>query len=126
MIISSARAMEAAELLDVPLEGLRASKVKDAFRAKAKDCHPDHHGTEKLQQWARISWAKEALLHWVAKHPPSAPEEESLVSSRGDCRACDGTGRVKVVQRGFGKPLTMSCVICRGMGTVLVEENDSD
>jgi len=125
VIISAAKATEAAGVLGVELTGLTPTTITRAYRAKAKDCHPDHHGTAKLQEWSRVSWAKEALTHWVKKHPQ---QEQSEVANTGDCRACAGTGRVRVVrQRGsFGKPLTMACVVCKGVGTVLVEENDSE
>ena len=126
MIISAAKATEAAAVLEVSLEGLTSSAVTRAYRAKAKDCHPDHHGTSKLQTWARVSWAREALEHWLKKHPPE--QEQYNLAKAGDCRACEGSGRVRVVrQRGsFGKPLTMACVVCKGVGTVIVEENDSE
>jgi DnaJ-class molecular chaperone len=120
VIVSAAKASEAAGVLEVELSGLTSSMVRRAYRQKAKDCHPDHHGTSKLQEWSRVSWAKEVLMCWVEKHPSEQPVYE--VAQRGDCRACEGTGRVKVVQRGFGKPLTMACVICKGLGTVILEE----
>lgn len=125
MIISTAKALDASKVLGVSLEKLDKRAVVKAFHAKAKTCHPDHHGTDKLHEWARVSWAREALLIWVARHP-AEPESQTEITNRGDCRACAGTGRVNVTQRGFGKPLTMACVICKGLGTVLQEEDDHD
>lgn len=126
MIISAQKANEAAEVLGIELTCLTKKVLGSAYRAKAMECHPDHHGTAKLQQWARVSWAREALRIWIEKHPPV--EQPKDITKTGDCRACEGTGRVKVVrQRGsFGKPLTMACVICKGLGTVILEEHDED
>jgi DnaJ-class molecular chaperone len=126
MIISAAKAHEAAEVLGVELTGLTPRALGQAYRSKAKDCHPDHHGSTQLGLWARVSWAKECLERWVAAHPKDPPVE-AAVALRGGCRACDGTGRVTVPQaKRFGPPLTMSCVICRGLGTVIPDEDDHD
>lgn len=112
MIVSSAKAYEAAEVLGVELKTLTPDALRTAYRAKTKECHPDHHGTTKLQMWARVSWAKECLTHWL-KHNPTPQKSEVPI---GDCRACGGTGRVKVGGGGFGAPLTMWCVMCEGTG----------
>ena len=123
MIVSRPKAEEAATVLGVELQGLTPNAMRKAYRAKAKECHPDHH-KDKLQQWARISWAKNCLEHWLKRNP--TPEAPSEIQGKGDCRACKGTGRVPITNRGFGKPLTVQCVICKGLGTVLPEENDHD
>lgn len=123
MIISAAKASEAAEVLGVELQGLTPTALTRAYRLKAKECHPDHHPKE-LQKWARVSWAKECLTHWIKHHPPT--EEETECVTKGDCRACGGTGRVVASKRGFGAPLTMQCVYCRGTGSVEPEEDDHD
>lgn len=124
MIIPFPKAHEAAEVLGVVLEGLTEEALNKAYRDKAKLCHPDHHGPSKLDVWAKVSWAKECLTFWIEQHPEPLPVEER--QGDGDCRACEGTGRVNVRKRGFGTPLTMACLICRGMGTVLPEEDDGD
>lgn len=122
MIISAVKAQEAAEVLEVELKGLTSSIIGDAFRKKAKECHPDHHGTVKLGDWAKVSWAKECLTFWLEQNPQPV---ETELAGEGDCRACGGTGRVKV-GRGFSKSLTMVCVICRGEGSVTPLEDDHD
>jgi DnaJ-class molecular chaperone len=124
MIISRTKAQEAAEALGVSLDGLTSDAISKAYRAHAKLCHPDHHGHKNLQQWARVSWAKDCLTMWLERNP--TPTEESQDQVLGDCRACSGTGRVAVAQRGFGRPLTVVCVVCKGLGTVILEENDGD
>jgi DnaJ-class molecular chaperone len=126
MIISKIKAAEAASILGIELDGLGEADINRAYRIQAKDCHPDHHGSEKLEQWSRVSWAKEVLSIWAKKHPPEHEQPEPV--HKGDCRGCGGTGRVPVVRRrgSFGQPLTMACVICKGLGTVVIEENDCD
>lgn len=124
MIISSLKAQEAAEVLEVQLDGLTLNALGKAYRKKAKTCHPDHHGNSKLGLWARVDWAKGCLTHWLEQHPEPAPAGE--LSDKGDCRACGGEGRIKVGKGRFGSPLTMMCQMCRGEGTVTPLENDSD
>lgn len=123
MIISVSKATEAAEVLDVKLENLTSKDVKRAYRDKAKECHPDHHGQKQLALWARVSWAKECLIFWLAQNPP---REQDVTLAEDACRACGGVGRVKVAGRRFGAPLTMACVLCKGMGTIIPEEDDHD
>src|SRR4051812_292769 len=125
MIVSVAKASEAADVLGVELDNLTPTTLRRAYRTKTKDCHPDHHGSGQLQLWARVSWAKECLTYWLEHHPPEEAFEEP--QGAGDCRACKGPGRVVVRQTNrFGPPLTMACIICRGLGTVIPEENDHD
>lgn len=123
MIVSVAKAQEAAEVLGITtLDGLTTETVNRAFRDKAKGCHPDHHGITQLEQWSKVSWAKEVLCGWVEKHPP----EQTEINDGETCRNCQGEGRIKVRSSGFGKPLTVQCSICRGNGTISKEENDAD
>lgn len=124
MIVSTPKAQEAAGVLNVDLMGLTQERVNEHFRRYAKDCHPDYHGNQELARWAQISWAKEVLTYWVAKHPAAEPASEA--HAKDDCPSCHGSGRVAVRKRGFGAPLTMQCDICKGMGTILPEENDID
>lgn len=126
MFISIGKATEAAEVLGVELPSLTAEVLKKAYRDKAKECHPDHHGNGKLPMWARVSWAQECLKRWLKQTPPQPQQQTLDVALTGDCRACSGTGRVHVGSGRFGKPLTMQCVICRGLGTVEPEEDDHD
>ena len=125
MLIGIAKGQEAAAVLSLTLLGLDEAALKAAYRTKAKACHPDHHGADKLNEWSRVSWAYEVLKHWIQQHPPedSKPDEQL---AEGDCRACAGTGRVDVRKTSFGSPLKMQCVMCRGLGTLIQEENDSD
>lgn len=123
MIISPAKAAEAASVLGLDLKTLSAKELKKAYRRKAKECHPDYHGNTYIETWSRVSWANECLAHWLVHHVPQTVEEPV---GEGSCRACKGTGRVIVAKRGFGAPLTMSCVICKGLGTVIQDEDDHD
>jgi len=121
MMISAAKAHDAAEALGVELATLTPSVLTRAYRNKAKECHPDHHGPKHLSQWARISWSKDALTLWLKQNPPPAPSLEA-----GACRACGGTGKIRIKRTGFGVPLSMMCVLCRGTGSGKPEENDID
>lgn len=124
MIVSLVKAREAADVFGAELEGLTEEMVGKFYRRMAKDCHPDVHGNARLADWSRISWAKEALTIWLKNNPVM---EEKTVTLKGTCRACNGTGRVKVNSgRSFGSGLTMQCVICDGEGTVTPKEIDSD
>lgn len=125
MIVSVAKASEAAEVLGVKLDGLTPNTLAKAYRAKTKECHPDYHGTEKLRMWSQISWANECLKRWIAAHPKQCEATELI--KKGDCRACAGSGRVSVARpSGFHKAMTMACIICNGLGTIIPEENDHD
>lgn len=110
MIINAAKAAEAASILGVELNGLTPKSMNDAYRAKSKLCHPDTH--DDPEQWARVSWAKECLLRWLENVP--ATEEPTI--GAGNCRACSGKGRIPIPGKGFGKPMTMQCVMCGGSG----------
>jgi DnaJ-class molecular chaperone len=124
MIISAVKAQQAADVLGVGLPGLTPDAVRVAYRSKAKECHPDHH-QDKVQQWAEVSWAKEALEHWL-RHHPAEEEQSAELAKVGDCRACGGTGRVKVGKGSFGQPLTMHCVMCNGLGSLVEKEKPGD
>lgn len=113
MIINAAKAREAAEVLGVGLDGLTLTALTQAYRKAAKGCHPDHHGSEKIKEWARVSWARECLKHWLEK----APTEPTPDVVEDACRACGGKGRVPVRKTaGFGSPLTVLCLMCNGSG----------
>jgi DnaJ-class molecular chaperone len=124
MIVSAAKAAEAAGVLEVELDGLTSSAITSAYRAKARLCHPDHHGSTKLQEWSRVSWAKEVLGYWLAKRPETV--EQASSADGPPCIACNGKGRLPIIRRGFGTPLTVQCATCKGLGTVIAEENDID
>lgn len=110
MIISAAKAVEAAGVLGIELAGLTPDALGKAYRNKTKECHPDRHGTTRLDLWARVSWAKECLERWLEQHPPEEQPDVAI----GDCRACGGTGRVKF-GNGFVKAI-MWCIMCDGTG----------
>lgn len=127
MLVSAVKAGEAAAVLGVELDGLTPDAIGKAFRSKSKDCHPDHHGSSRISQWSQISWARDCLNRWLEHNPPVSERLSEDLDVGIKCRACGGTGRVKVgTSARFGTPLTMQCVICRGEGSVTPEENDCD
>lgn len=114
MIITAAKATEAAKVLGVELDTLNPDTLSKAYRTLSREHHPDAARDQyEPETWARISWAKEVLVRWLERLPPPETEFE-----KGDCRACAGTGRVPVKKVGFGKPMTLQCVMCNGSGDV--------
>ena len=116
MIISAAKAAEAAKELGVELETLSPDSLSKAYRTASAKHHPDAaRDLFNAEKWARVSWAKEVLVRWLERQPPL---EREAVENKGDCRACGGTGRVPVKRTGFGKPMTLHCVMCNGSGAL--------
>jgi DnaJ-class molecular chaperone len=126
VIISPAKALQAAAILGVELAALTADELGRAYREKAKGCHPDKLGPDvpASPEWADISWAKECLGYWLHQRPAATPDDR--VEQGPACQACGGTGRRKVVGRRFGAPLTIMCDTCRGHGTLEPVEDDHD
>lgn len=116
MIISAAKASEAAQVLGVSLQGLTPENLSRAYRGKSKECHPDYHGSTELDMWARVSWAKEVLVRWLERAERLATDNVAEVE--GGCRACGGSGRIKLTSTGFGQGLTKMCLMCHGSGIV--------
>lgn len=114
MIITAAKASEAAKELGVELDTLNPDSLSKAYRTMARKHHPDT-GDYEAEKWARVSWAKEVLVRWLERATPADPE---AVKNAGDCRACAGTGRIPVKRTGFGKPMTLQCVLCNGSGSL--------
>jgi DnaJ-class molecular chaperone len=107
MIVTGTMSLKAAKALGLELDALTSASLGAAYKAKAKLCHPDIHHEPAL--WAEISWAKEVLLIHLEKQRIGALKV-------GDCRACEGLGRVQTSAKSFGRGLTMMCVMCRGSG----------
>lgn len=119
MIINAAKATEAAGILGVELDTLTPDLLSAAYRTKAREHHPDSADDYDPEAWARVSWAKEVLVRWIEQRPSEAkPVTERAHEAKGDCRSCNGTGRVAVSKpKGFGaKPVTVMCVMCNGSG----------
>lgn len=115
MIISAAKAAEAAKELGVELDTLNPDALSRAYRTLSREHHPDAaRDLYNPEKWARISWAKEVLVRWLERQPE--PKQDDV--DKGDCRACGGTGRVPVKRTSFGKPMTLQCVMCHGTGDV--------
>lgn len=113
-MIMHSKAFDAATQLGLELDSFTADDLKKIYRDKAKECHPDHHGADKLHDWASLSWANDCLTLWLKEqgkvpHKAHAPEV-----SLGDCPTCKGTGRVNV-GKGF-TPLNIRCFVCSGAG----------
>ena len=125
MIISPIKAQQALEIFGLAREELTEEAMKRVYRAKAKECHPDKHGTDRLQEWSRLDWAKTILTELLKQSPPPAAEPVASPVTVGDCRACGGSGRVPI-NKGF-RPMTMQCVMCEGQGTIVPKEkSDGD
>lgn len=116
MLVNRAKAEEAAEILGLyPLEHhvVNVERVNAAYKEKVKVAHPDAGGS--AEAFARVDWAKHALIAWLGKNPARQPE----MPVKGDsCPVCAGTGRVKS-QNGFKSALTRMCLQCQGTGEVM-------
>lgn len=113
--VTSAKAMEACEILDVDFEELKADAVDAAYRTAAKAAHPDAGGT--VEQFQKVKWAKDTLAKWfeavTAANAPTGP--------KGDCRACAGTGFI-FKRYGFRAGPRLMCSLCMGMGSLNKEK----
>jgi DnaJ-class molecular chaperone len=108
MIISRAKAEEAAGILHVMLDGLTPELLKGAYRDEAKETHPDAGGS--AEAFARVDWAKCALEAWLEKAEQTAP-----VHKQENCTLCDGKGYV-IQRKGLSGGLRRQCGRCRGTG----------
>ena len=119
MIINSAKATRAAEILGVSLQELTPDALSKAYREKAREHHPDSADTFDQQKWAGVSWAKEVLVRWLEQRTATGTPVGDAERMIGDCRACGGVGRVQVANpRGFGsKGVSLQCVMCEGTGS---------
>lgn len=115
MIVNSSKAAQAATILGVELNGLTADALTRAYRTKAKDAHPDSADNYDVRVWADVSWAKEVLVRWLES---CGATQMDAIQDAGDCRSCNGSGRVAVGKpTGFkAKPVTLMCVMCNGSG----------
>lgn len=113
MLVTAAKAQQAADILGVELSTLGPEGLSNAYRTASKACHPDSNNDP--EQWARVSWAKDCLTRWLAKQPAKVDPDVTT----GNCRACGGTGRVAVsVASSFGKATSVMCVMCNGNGNL--------
>lgn len=107
MIVSRAKAEEAAGVLLVSLATASDIAVNYAYKDMAKITHPDMPGGS-VEAFARVDWAKQVLLAWLQRDTAPVPIRPSV------CTNCKGSGRVKMVH-GI-KTYTVVCGICRGSG----------
>lgn len=130
MLVNRAKAEEAAEILvkatealvtkeaaallrSRPLELWTTDLVSAQYKVAVKAVHPDAGGS--AEAFARVDWAKHALITWLGKNPARQPE----MPVKGDsCPVCGGTGRVRV-QHGFKSALARMCQQCQGTGEVM-------
>lgn len=119
MIVTRAKAEEAALLLGLSLDGLTGDAIGPAYRTAAKDTHPDAGG--KPEDFARVDWAKHALLEWLKK--PEASRAPRHVSR--PCDNCKGKGFIQTMQ-GFKMGPRKQCQPCRGTGDADFEPDEGE
>jgi DnaJ-class molecular chaperone len=107
VIVSRDKAKDAAFDLEVELEGLTQDALTAAYRAKARQHHPDAGGDPAM--FVRVDRAKHVLAAWLERVPEADPTLKVE-----DCSNCEGTGFIKI-QRGF-RALRRQCPSCYGSG----------
>lgn len=86
-----------------------AATVNAVYRRAAARTHPDKEGGS-TEAFARVDWAKHALLEWLKK-----PHVERPAIKFVPCANCDGKGWFKI-QRGLRLGVRQHCVRCNGTG----------
>lgn len=111
-------AEESAAVYSFSLEGLTTELVLAAYRAKAKDAHPDAGGS--AEAFAAVDRAKYVLLSWLERQ---ARDGAGAVPHGGvtKCQRCDGKGYVELLTRSFGGRLRKQCPGCHGNGELYDE-----
>lgn len=98
------------------LQDLTSDIVSSRYKYAARFTHPDMPGGS-VETFARVDWAKQVLLAWLSRDTVPVKLFDS------GCANCYGSGRVKMVH-GF-KTYTVVCGVCRGAGTMDVD-NDKE
>lgn len=106
MFITAAKADDAGQVLGLAPDTCSEADITAAFRKLSATHHPDAGGS--AEAFARLSWAKEALVRWVAARPMVRQGSQTIAP--GTCRACGGVGRIR---KGS---LKMFCSLCNGTG----------
>lgn len=88
-----------------------AEEVKAAYRAKARDAHPDRGGDHDTM--AALTVAYDVLGNAVKRRA----YDEQLRLLGTTCQACNGAGR-SYKQKGFTARVAISCKACGGEGYV--------
>lgn len=114
MIVTRKQAEEACTLLELDMDQLTEDAIAQAYRAKAKVCHPDAGGT--IAAFAAVDRAKHILTHWLTRRAI----EEPIPAHGEQCPKCRGVGHVES-HRGF-RVMRVSCPLCRGTGELGVEQ----
>lgn len=119
MIISKQAAEAAALVLGLDLgDHLDETAITVAYRAKARETHPDAGGS--AEAFARVDRAKHVMIHWIKR----VKEETVQAAIDGLCENCGGSGFIKQ-HRGFAAPLRRQCPRCRGTGDINYEHDNS-
>ena len=115
MLVTEKMAREAVEVLGLKWpspgdEPWTAETVNAAYRAKARETHPDAGGT--AEDFANVDRAKHILLEWLKK-----PREEAPVHKQRKCDSCEGRGYIVISSGRIGSAgLRRQCRKCHGTG----------
>ena len=111
MIITRAKAEEAASVFGFKLDGILAEDlIIAAYRTEAKKAHPDAGGSPEA--FARVDWAKHALLAWIEQE---GAQIEAPTLQKQKCHKCSGLGFTQA-HVGFRKGARRVCTRCHGSG----------
>ena len=118
MIVNTRTAQEAADLLRLPLSEVTEQTVAAAYKARARQTHPDMGGS--LEAFAQVDRAKHLLLEWLRRQSPPAPP----AGHKQKCDTCAGKGYL-MQMRGI-RSMRVMCPGCRGTGEMDVEQEKGD
>ena len=118
-MITRAKADEAADILAMPSEDWTVELINKQYRAAARQAHPDAGGSPEA--FARVDWAKHALLHWL-KTSGGSPRPVLEIAK---CESCNGKGWFRAT-RGFSMGVRQHCTRCGGTGDAAYDRDKTD
>lgn len=119
--------------------GASAEDVRKSYRLLSFIWHPDRQPESYVELAARKLQQINAAYEWLLDHEqqwsglrdidsivdPQKVESVSYQAQKVDCVRCHGSGEVAKGVSWKGDFETESCVVCEGVGTILVDERNA-